>query len=233
MAIAHRGAPDHAPENTILSFLTAQEQGADAIECDLHLTSDGKLAVIHDATTGRVWSENLNVENSTMEQLSALRPSAGFRAAFPRATGEHIPEFSAIVESIAPELQIFAELKTDSDAARSALADEIDRLGIGDRTTVISFSRDTVAFFAARGQACAWLVTCDRPSQVLDLDLPAGAAADVNCDALDANTVAAMHERGCKVYCYTVTGRDGYAKMQRFGVDGITADNIDGVTLHP
>src|SRR5437867_1076887 len=46
--IAHRGASHDAPENTLASARLAWEQGADGLECDVHLTRDGQLVVIHD-----------------------------------------------------------------------------------------------------------------------------------------------------------------------------------------
>ena len=49
LVVAHRGAGP-APENTMEAYRLAVEMGADAIELDVHLTSDGKLAVIHDET---------------------------------------------------------------------------------------------------------------------------------------------------------------------------------------
>ena len=53
LVVAHRGASAQAPENTMESFRLGAEAGADAIELDVHLTSDGKLAVIHDDTVDR------------------------------------------------------------------------------------------------------------------------------------------------------------------------------------
>ena len=46
--IAHRGAPRQRPENTLSSFALALEQGADAIELDVHATGDGVVVVHHD-----------------------------------------------------------------------------------------------------------------------------------------------------------------------------------------
>jgi glycerophosphoryl diester phosphodiesterase len=46
--IAHRGASAYAPENTIAAFDLAVEQGADALELDVHHSAGGELAVCHD-----------------------------------------------------------------------------------------------------------------------------------------------------------------------------------------
>lgn len=46
--IAHRGAPRERPENTLSAFALALDHGADAIELDVHATSDGVVVVHHD-----------------------------------------------------------------------------------------------------------------------------------------------------------------------------------------
>ena len=51
--IAHRGASYDAPENNLASFRLGYEHKADADEMDIHLTSDGKIVVIHDFNTRR------------------------------------------------------------------------------------------------------------------------------------------------------------------------------------
>ena len=45
--LAHRGGLDRAPENTIVSFRQALEDGADAFECDVRLTKDQEPIIIH------------------------------------------------------------------------------------------------------------------------------------------------------------------------------------------
>lgn len=52
-AIAHRGASDEQPENTLGAFARALDLGADALELDLHLTADAEVVVIHDDTVER------------------------------------------------------------------------------------------------------------------------------------------------------------------------------------
>jgi len=49
----HRGAPAALPENTLPSFRLAIEQGADAIETDVHLTADGHVVMSHDPSGER------------------------------------------------------------------------------------------------------------------------------------------------------------------------------------
>ena len=51
MIVAHRGASDDAPENTLQAFHLAWLQNADAIEGDFRLTKDEQIVCIHDEDT--------------------------------------------------------------------------------------------------------------------------------------------------------------------------------------
>lgn len=50
----HRGAMAHAPENTALSLVTAEQLGVDEIECDVRLSADAVPVISHDDDLGRV-----------------------------------------------------------------------------------------------------------------------------------------------------------------------------------
>ena len=42
LKIGHRGACGYEPENTLRSFQKAIELGVDVVECDVHLSKDGR-----------------------------------------------------------------------------------------------------------------------------------------------------------------------------------------------
>ncbi len=50
----HRGASAHLPENTLPAFERALADGANALEIDIHRTSDGHFVVAHDPDGGRL-----------------------------------------------------------------------------------------------------------------------------------------------------------------------------------
>lgn len=70
--IGHRGAPALAPENTIESFKRAIEAGADYLECDVHMSLDGRLVVIHDDRLDRTTNGKGYVRDFTLADLKAL-----------------------------------------------------------------------------------------------------------------------------------------------------------------
>ncbi|WP_181276130.1 glycerophosphodiester phosphodiesterase [Brevibacterium oceani] len=53
LVIAHRGASEDWPENTIPAFMAGIDQGADMIETDVHMSADGELIIMHDTTVDR------------------------------------------------------------------------------------------------------------------------------------------------------------------------------------
>ena len=72
--IGHRGYPTGKyPENSVEGSLEAYEMGADAVEMDIYLTTDGHIAVCHNSTTDAMFDKNLSVEGCTMAQLKALK----------------------------------------------------------------------------------------------------------------------------------------------------------------
>ncbi len=74
---AHRGASAYAPENTLPAFRLAMEQGADGVELDVQLSSDGKLMVIHDEWVDRTSNGRGRVVDMTCQELKKLDFSNG------------------------------------------------------------------------------------------------------------------------------------------------------------
>jgi glycerophosphoryl diester phosphodiesterase len=75
--IAHRGASDEAPENTLQAFELAVRQGADAFELDVRVTRDGAAVVIHDEALDRTTDLTGPVRSRTLAELRSA--DAGYR----------------------------------------------------------------------------------------------------------------------------------------------------------
>ncbi|MFF8614634.1 glycerophosphodiester phosphodiesterase [Streptomyces sp. NPDC015350] len=70
--IAHRGASEDAPEHTLAAYRKAIEDGADALECDVRLTSDGHLVCVHDRRVNRTSNGRGAVSALELAELAAL-----------------------------------------------------------------------------------------------------------------------------------------------------------------
>src|ERR1700730_18840477 len=73
----HRGNPAEHPENPLASFESAIEVGCDLVECDVHLTVDGELAVIHDHLLERTTNGTGLVGAQTLAELRELDAGKG------------------------------------------------------------------------------------------------------------------------------------------------------------
>nr|WP_321456594.1 glycerophosphodiester phosphodiesterase [uncultured Cohaesibacter sp.] len=72
MIIAHRGASDHAQENSLDAFELASRLGADMWELDVHNTADGIPVINHDDHLERVFDVDARISELTLAQLESL-----------------------------------------------------------------------------------------------------------------------------------------------------------------
>ena len=70
--VAHRGASERLPEHTLAAYVAALDAGADALECDVRLTSDAHLVCVHDRTVKRTANTAGNVSAMTLRELDRL-----------------------------------------------------------------------------------------------------------------------------------------------------------------
>ena len=71
--IAHRGLSGIERENSVSAFVAAGNRDYYGIECDVHVTKDGKYVIYHDDTTGRLCEKDLRIEETDYEELARLR----------------------------------------------------------------------------------------------------------------------------------------------------------------
>lgn len=88
LSIAHRGHSIEYPENTTEAYRKAIELGVEAIECDVNLTRDGVLVMMHDATLDRTTNGSGRVNQFTRAELERLDAGGKFN---PRFAGARIP----------------------------------------------------------------------------------------------------------------------------------------------
>ena len=117
LVFAHRGLSMIRPENTLASFQAAREASIPGIELDVHLTADGKLAVFHDDTTGRIVGEGpgkgMRLETSDFASLAALDLGIWKGAEF---AGQRMLLIEEVFEEFGRDLYIDIEIKSRTTA---------------------------------------------------------------------------------------------------------------------
>jgi Glycerophosphoryl diester phosphodiesterase len=97
LVYAHRGASAYMPENTLAAFKKAIELGADGIELDVHVSSDGHLMVIHDEKVDRTSNGKGLVKEKTFNELKSLDFGSWFSSDY---KNEKIPELNEVLDLI-------------------------------------------------------------------------------------------------------------------------------------
>ena len=146
LVLAHRGASQLAPENTLAAFHKAVEVGADGIELDVRLTKDKHVVVIHNRRVDRTTTGHGLVGTHSLEVLKSLDAGSWFGAEF---AGELVPTLDEVFRAIPPSLFIYVELKVRGYGAwdlASNGAKLIRRHERWDMTMVASFNALAVGF---------------------------------------------------------------------------------------
>jgi len=147
--IAHRGASARAPENTLRAFELALDDGADALELDVHVTVDGVPIVLHDDTVDRTTNGAGAVRALTLDQVRALDAGARFTPdggrTYPwRGQAIAIPTLSELLARF-PTVPCIVEVK-DLDASR-VVRDTIASHDSASRCLLMSFDAAALAPF--------------------------------------------------------------------------------------
>lgn len=72
LIFGHRGSKIDCPQNTIHSFTTALEAGADGLELDVHYSKDGEIVVFHDFELDALTRERGPVASKTLAELQTI-----------------------------------------------------------------------------------------------------------------------------------------------------------------
>ena len=129
----HRGNPAENPENTMRSFRSAIDVGCDLIECDVHLSADGRLVVIHDHTLERTTNGAGLVRDHSAAELRKL--DAG--------EGEKIPLLQEVVELALGKVGLVIEIKQVPPlypGLEEKLVNMLRQLGALSECAVVSFN---------------------------------------------------------------------------------------------
>ncbi|WP_163536988.1 glycerophosphodiester phosphodiesterase family protein [Gracilibacillus sp. YIM 98692] len=106
--IAHRGASDQAPENTMSAFQKGVDYGADFIEVDVHVTKDDELVIIHDLTVNRTSNGKGKVKDLTLEEIKQLDVGSHFHADYKE---ERIITLNELLEELHDKVGIVIDIK--------------------------------------------------------------------------------------------------------------------------
>ncbi|WNL43300.1 glycerophosphodiester phosphodiesterase [Halomonas sp. PAMB 3264] len=115
--IAHRGASGHAPESSMAALELAHAWGADYLELDIQMTSDGELVAFHDDTLERTSNGEGHINDHTLAELKALDAGSWFNEAHPALAnpayeGAHILTLEEVLNRFDEDVRFYLETKS-------------------------------------------------------------------------------------------------------------------------
>ena len=252
---AHRGGASLWPENTLAAFAGALALGIDLLELDAHLSADGEVVVIHDATLERTTEGTGTVGASTAVALRRLR----VRARDGALTDEHVPLLDDVLGLAASAgAELLLEIKGPSFSARygrggagqleivpgpvyegleERVLARLDAAGMRAHATIMAFNPAVI-------ETVRTLAPSQRTTLLVSRNAVACAAAratdtiewagrlgvsDLGLEhtLIDADVVAAAHARGLRLGAWTPNDEGALRHLAALGVDVITTDRPD------
>jgi len=230
--IAHRGANNMAPENTLAAFSRAKEQGANWVEFDVMLSADGEAVVIHDETLERTTSGAGLVSDHPYSYLKTLDAGSWFANEF---SEERIPTFKEVIEVIRRDkLSANVEIKSQpghEEQAVKKILNDIAAYWRGDMQPplISSFSMEILRYVRQYSKDALIGILVDDW-----FDGWATLAEEYKCAAVDLNhkiltreSAKAIKDMGKTILCYTVNDPKRALELYSWGVDAVFTDNVN------
>ncbi|MEV6105773.1 glycerophosphodiester phosphodiesterase [Streptomyces sp. NPDC051940] len=215
IAVAHRGDPYAAPENTLPALRAALAAGADAVEFDVRMTRDGVPVLLHDATLKRIWGHDVPLASLTFVEMERL-------------TGGRVPtlrEALNLMSTAPPGVRSFIDLPEVAAAAPTAT--EVAECGAGDR---VYYCGSTSAMLAVKraDPAAETAIPCKswavyRPPLLAEL---APRWLNYRFGLITPDVVRHAHDNGYRVSAWTVDWPRNMRRLAAMGVDSITTNRV-------
>jgi glycerophosphoryl diester phosphodiesterase len=218
--IGHRGARGLEPENTMRSFRKALELGVDYIECDVHMTKDGYIVLMHDHTVDRTTNGSGPVNSFTFDEIRKL--DAG--------KGEIIPTLQELLDLARGNVRLHIELKDES--ATESTVRLVEKNGMEGEVFLTSGKTETLKQVRKLNASISTEhIFGDPPDDAIDRALSVGAKR-VSCHIshLTREFVQKAHENGIHVIAWPPNSMEEAKKAVEYGANLICTDRPDIVT---
>ena len=228
---AHRGFSGKYPENTMLAFTKAIEEGCEGIEMDVHFSKDGELVIIHDEQIDRTSDRTGKVKDLTYEELT----KADFSYKYKEMGFQKIPtlrEYFQLVKD--KDIITNIELKTgiyQYEGIEQAVYDMICEYDLKDRILISSFNHFSVMRMKEIDQTmqCGFLTESWLLNPGTYLKENGIESYNPLYRMLTDEVVADIRKHGRQINTWTVNQEKDIEKMIDLEVEGIISNYPDRV----
>ena len=233
---AHRGASAYAPENTMPAFKKGVQMQADAVECDIHLTTDNVWIVCHDDSVERTSNGKGCISQMTSEEVRKLDFGGKFA---PEFAGTTAPTLEELLEGVSTMKFINIEIKDpfregeELNKQLDLFYDVLKKHNYCHKTLVSSFNHHVLGVLKERHPDLRTGLLYGEektPEQTLELVKTFHADAIhpyLHCQTPE--TVKACMDNGIDVNVWTVDSEEDISRAISLGVTGIISNVPDRV----
>lgn len=223
---AHRGASTYCPENTFLAFYTGMYMGANGIETDVWLTSDGVPVLFHDDSLMRVCGVEGSISDHTFDELQKF-------LVVKDDLSDKIPTLEDFLAHFAHRDITFAiELKGPDTEIPTV--DLIRKYGVEKKTVVTSFKLDyikKVKKYAPELRVGYLTQDIDESIENELLNMEADEICPIGKE-VTVEKVEKWHRLGFNVRAWGITDEYIMKKVYDAGADGMTVNFPDLLTKY-
>lgn len=236
--IGHRGLSSVCPENTLISAQKAYEAGADCIENDIWLTTDGQIVIMHDSTVSTTTDGTGNIEDMTLAQVKALNCTQ-FTDEYPNTKVPTLEEYFEYFKG--KNVIHFIEIKSSKPEIVNKLKELMDKYGVEDQCVVISFIGSQLKrvhkVIPTLSLGCltndCFGTDPDMNSRVdKTLNVVTSYNSTINPGYYDVSKdyLNAVKDRGITVWPWTLNDSDSFNYYMMMGGYGVTSNYADWAT---
>jgi glycerophosphoryl diester phosphodiesterase len=235
LSVAHRGHSIAFPENTLIAYRQAIAMGVEMIECDVNITRDGQLVMIHDATLDRTTNGNGRVSNATWDEIQRLDAGAKFK---PEFAGTRVPSTEETVRLFkeAGILSCFEVKGADVEEAKRIAVPLLELFQKHDMlATAFMSSYKHEALHLAQSKCPELLLAPERLPDDAPPDPPEAVRQARSFPApvlqhqytvLSADVVRALHENDVAVWSWSTTDEQSLVFSVEVGADAVMGDDV-------
>ncbi len=219
---AHRGFSGKYPENTLLAYEKALDEGVDGIELDVQLTADGELVIMHDEKVDRTTDGKGLLASYTLKKLKKLDASYIYRGQMGFNPVPTLREYFDLVKNI--DLVTNIELKTgvnEYPGIEAKAYDMIREYGMEERVILSSFNHFSVMRMKKLAPELifgflsdAWILDPGKYTKAYGIQCYHPSFVQLNQE-----TVAELKSEGIRINTWTVNTEKQIRRLYHWGVD--------------
>lgn len=205
LRIGHRGAPGHAPENTLASIEKAIEFGVDVVEVDVRRSLDGYLMIMHDARVDRTTGRRGYVHELTRDEMSG------------------VPTLADVIETVNGRAAVMVELKV-----RGIVKEALGAVGLHPAYLASYFHSEMLRVRELAPEMKTIALVDGVPVSPIGFALDAKAThAGFGFDSLEPDVIDLAHRHGLQVFTWTLDDPRDIAQAVSLGADGLISNFPD------